>query len=188
MKTLKDDFDKLKYGTKKQRLAYEVLRTSNIYEILAPYSPFLAGTIPLDIDVENSDLDIICEVHDFDKINKALKKSFGSATNFKTYTINVRGIETYLCNFRLNGFEFEIFCQGIPVLNQYAVIHYLVEKRILAIFGSRVKNEIRKYKNLGIKTELAFAKYFNIQGDPYDELAKLQSFSDEKLLNILKEP
>jgi len=59
------DFTKLDYlkiGNEKQKRAYEILTKYKIFEKLDNYSPLLTGTIPIEIDIESSDLDIICEV------------------------------------------------------------------------------------------------------------------------------
>jgi hypothetical protein len=53
--------DYLKEGNDRQKKAYEVLLKYKIFEKLSNYSPLLAGTVPIEIDIEGSDLDIICE-------------------------------------------------------------------------------------------------------------------------------
>lgn len=53
------DISYLKTGTERQRKAYQVLTERAILENLAQYNPILTGTIPINIDIENSDLDII---------------------------------------------------------------------------------------------------------------------------------
>jgi len=50
--------DYLKNGNERQKRAYEVLLKYKIFEKLSNYSPVLAGTFPIEIDVEGSDLDI----------------------------------------------------------------------------------------------------------------------------------
>ncbi len=52
----------------------------NIFKILKGYNPILVGTIP--IDIGKSDLDIICEVYDFDKFEKVLNLSFNKYERF----------------------------------------------------------------------------------------------------------
>ena len=54
--------DYLENGNEKQKRAYKVLSKYQIFEKLKDYSPILAVTIPIEIDIEGSDLDIICEV------------------------------------------------------------------------------------------------------------------------------
>jgi hypothetical protein len=48
----------LKTGNPRQIRAYEVLIQNKIFFNLAEFDPVLAGTIPINIDIENSDLDI----------------------------------------------------------------------------------------------------------------------------------
>lgn len=43
-----------------QQKAYQVITDHAILEKLAQYNPILVGTIPINIDIEESDLDIIC--------------------------------------------------------------------------------------------------------------------------------
>jgi len=56
-----DTIDYLKYGNEKQQKAFQVLSDYTIFETLTTFNPILVGTIPIEIDIETSDLDIICE-------------------------------------------------------------------------------------------------------------------------------
>ncbi len=55
------DITYLKEGTIRQKEAYKVLLELNIFELLKNFKPILLGTIPINIDIESSDLDIICQ-------------------------------------------------------------------------------------------------------------------------------
>jgi len=84
------DISYLSKGNIKQRKSYEILKKINIFNILYEFKPILVGTIPIEIDIENSDLDIICEVTDFtiryNKENSVL------VCNFKVEITLLRGI------------------------------------------------------------------------------------------------
>ncbi len=59
------DFTRINYlrnGNERQKRALEVLTKYKVLEKLKPYSPLLTGTVPIQIDIESSDLDVICEV------------------------------------------------------------------------------------------------------------------------------
>jgi len=58
---------------------------------------------------------------------------------------------------------------------------------ICEISGESARKKIIKLKKSGLKTEPAFAKYFNLKGDPFDELLKLSRLNKEKLILFLKE-
>ncbi|NJO90077.1 MAG: DUF4269 domain-containing protein [Chloroflexia bacterium] len=45
----------LKYGNHKQKLAYKELVDLALFEKLADYQPVLCGTIPIEIDTDESD-------------------------------------------------------------------------------------------------------------------------------------
>ena len=55
-----ETIDYLKDGNEKQRRAHQVLTSHSVFENLHGFDPLLIGTIPLNIDTEKSDLDIIC--------------------------------------------------------------------------------------------------------------------------------
>ena len=62
----------------------------------------------------------------------------------------------------------------------------IVEKKLLEISGESARKQIIKLKKLGLKTEPAFAKYFNLKGDPFDELLKLSRLNEKELILFLK--
>lgn len=52
--------DYLLTGNVKQKAAYRVLTEHSLLEKLRSFDPILTGTIPINIDTDTSDLDIIC--------------------------------------------------------------------------------------------------------------------------------
>ncbi|WP_080780026.1 DUF4269 domain-containing protein [Chryseobacterium phocaeense] len=166
----------LKSGNETQKRAYEVLRKYRVFEKLSFYSPVLAGTIPIGIDIEGSDLDIICEVdlrfeEDFlDDI--AMSRLMPGDTDVKVENIMVRGEKCIVLNFMLEEFPVEIFGQNKPSLQQYAYRHMMAEYRILNEKGKDFKQKIIELKKQGIKTEPAFGLLMGLE-NPYEDLLKL---------------
>ena len=66
----------LKFGNVKQRDAYTELKRLKIFENLKNYHPILAGSIPIEIDLPESDLDIICECNNHQDFSEVLTKLF----------------------------------------------------------------------------------------------------------------
>jgi hypothetical protein len=187
MKFIPKDIDYLICGNKRQKEAYNAIDKLDIFKKLEKFNPVLAGTIPLEIDIDSSDLDIICESSDLKEFESIIKLHFGSLHSFNSYTLNVRGVPSVITSFEVHGFTFEIFCQSVTVQNQYAVIHLNIEARLLRLSDDAAKENIRNLKLQGIKTELAFAIYFKIAGDPYVELAKMANLTYQQLQNMIDE-
>lgn len=165
-----ETIDYLRNGTARQREAYELLTPHNIFEKLAGFSPVLTGTIPLNIDTAESDLDIICHYHDKNMFTERVKKEFSDGNGFKITSKIIRERETVLANFRIDNFQVEIFGQERPVKEQEAYRHMLIEHKILNQKGETFRRRIVELKNAGLKTEPAFAKLLGLQGDAYDAL------------------
>ncbi|MFN1215516.1 DUF4269 domain-containing protein [Chryseobacterium kwangjuense] len=165
----------LKSGNETQKRAYEVLRKYRVLEKLSFYSPVLAGTIPIGIDIEESDLDIICEVdlrfeEDFlDEI--IFSRLIPPGIDVKVENIMVRGEKCIVLNFMLEEFPVEIFGQNKPSLQQYAYRHMMAEYRILNEKGEDFKQKIIELKKQGIKTEPAFGLLMGLE-NPYEDLLK----------------
>jgi len=165
----------LKYGNDRQKLAYLEIIKLDIFEKLKIYNPILTGTIPIEIDVPNSDLDIICECKNHLEFSAFLLQQFANKNDFRIYSKEQNGIESTIAEFRTENFTFEIFGQNIPTEEQNAYRHMIIEDRILKQKGAEFKLELIKLKSKGIKTEPAFAKLLGLNGDPYTELLKIDN-------------
>jgi len=165
----------LKSGNERQKRAYEVLEKYQIFEKLKPYSPVLAGTIPIEIDIENSDLDIICEVNlEFEKDfldNITANRLVPADTEVKIENIIINGEKSIILNFMLEEFPIEIFGQNIPSTEQNAYRHMLAEYKILKEKGADFKHKIIDLKKQGVKTEPAFGLLMELE-NPYEDLLK----------------
>lgn len=175
------NFEYLSGGSEVQQAAYHVLQKYHVMEILSPYTPVLTGTIPIDIDTQDSDLDIICEVHDFSAFDRLLRSEFGNFQDFILTGKIVNGIRRMKANFQLEPFEVEIFGQPIPVTKQNAYRHMLIEDRILRLYNDEFRQHVRSLKREGYKTEPAFAKLMDLEGDPYESLLEVETWADEKM-------
>lgn len=182
------DISYLRRGTGRQQQAYEALRDLGVLRHLSRYTPRLVGTIPLDIDVDGSDLDIICEAHDLDAFARLVTTRYGGRPGFRLRHKVINDSPTVVANFNFAGFPVEIFGQPRPVTEQNAYRHMLVEARLLAIGGEAARQAIRQLKQSGLKTEPAFARYFRIEGDPYQALLALASLSEAELGAAIRPP
>jgi hypothetical protein len=140
-------------GKERQQEAYYTLEKLKMMSILRNYSPTLAGTISLNIDIEGSDLDMSCEVHDRNTFESIVSINFGSQHNFRLKTKIIGGLTSTVINFTSSRFPIEIFAQPKPVNEQNAYLHMDVEARLLAIGGEEARQEVRRLKLMGLKTE-----------------------------------
>ncbi|MNN88477.1 hypothetical protein D3C81_2061670 [compost metagenome] len=99
----------------------------------------------------------------------------------------VGGIERCKVNSRCEGWPVELFAQPVPTRSQNGYRHMMVEARLLKLFGESFKRSVIELKQNGVKTEPAFARLLNLEGDPYSQLLDLENWSDDALLNLLKE-
>ena len=162
--------DYLQQGNQRQQQAYKALKDLNIFENLKAYNPILTGTIPIDIDIPTSDLDIICCCDNHAAFQQALRRLFADKQNFKLKEKAHAGIKSTIARFDTTDFEIEIFGQQLPTEQQHAYRHMLIEHAILRARGLEFKQQIRALKLAGLKTEPAFAKLLGLEGNPYEAL------------------
>lgn len=168
----------LKFGNQKQILAYDILTRNTILLNIAEFEPILVGTIPINIDIENSDLDIICYWKNKTDFKAKIQSAFGKEKEFTIRETQIDNKETVVANFKIDPFEIEIFGQNIPTKNQNGYKHMIIEDQILTSKGENFRLEIIKLKQKGYKTEPAFGLLLGLKNDPYLELLnyKIDSF------------
>ncbi len=169
------DFKNISYlqtGNQRQRLAYADLMELNTFEKLKNYNPILTGTIPIEIDLPDSDLDIICQCKDHNEFSKKLTKLFGEENGFSIHSREIKGTKTTIGRFKTKHFPIEIFGQNIPAEQQNAYKHMIIEHQILQR-KLDFKAKIIELKTNGLKTEPAFAELLGLSGNPYEELLKV---------------
>lgn len=181
------DLTYLQNGNARQRQAYEAMEELQVMGRLDAYHPVLAGTIPLDIDVPGSDLDIICEVYDANRFEQELKLHFGACEEYTCSSKTVGGLLRTVANFTYRGLAFEVFGQPKPVTAQNAYRHMVIEHRMLQIGGAAAREAIRRLKADGLKTEPAFGCFFRLEGDPYETLLAMYDWDDARLRHFIAE-
>lgn len=153
---------------------------SDVLATLEPFHPLVAGTFPIGIHTHTSDLDVLCEVHDFAQFESVVTAAFGHHQGYALRHLesNPRAV---VVNFELHGTAVEVFGQDKPVYEQNGFRHLLIEGRLLRLGGNALRAWVVVLKRRGIKTEPAFAELLQLAGDPYEALLKLEAESDEAL-------
>ena len=147
--------------------------------------PTLAGTFPLGLDVESSDLDVICHTENPTRFTNRLSTAFGRHPGFRVRVRNITGLPTVVAKFWYRGFPVEVFAQSRPAHRQRAVRHLNVERRLLGLGGKGLRDCVLDLKRLGFKTEPAFAQCLGLDGDPYQALLDLAGLGDAELRKLL---
>ena len=172
------DFKNIEYlrnGNHRQQQAYFTLSENSILSQLKRYDPILVGTIPINIAIETSDLDIICCFEDKQEFKNSITDSFSNEKNFKIREYQNLDTSAVVSNFYVGDFEIELFGQQIPTTNQMAYRHLIVEHKLLLQHREIFRQLIIELKKQGCKTEPAFAIALGLKGDPYMELLKFET-------------
>lgn len=168
------------------RIAYgRAIDANDVLGLLAEFDPHVAGTPPLGIDVDTSDIDILCAFTDPLAFTNAVVLSFQDAEGF-TIRQWRSGKRAVVAQFRSSGWQFEIFGEETPVERQEAWLHFLVERRLLRLGGDGLRAEIVRQKQNGLKTEPAFGWVLGLDGNAYQALLELEQKSDEDLSVVLR--
>lgn len=168
-------FDTIEYlldGNDKQKAVYRTLKDNYILERLRLFTPLLTGTIPINIDTDDSDIDIICYWNNKDEFIKTLTREFDKFDRFAWTEKRINNYDTILANFLLDKFQIEIFGQNRPTKEQESFKHMIIEYEILMSRGESFRQEIVRLKKEGLKTEPAFGKLLGLEGNPYEALLK----------------
>ncbi|XDD53959.1 DUF4269 domain-containing protein [Leptospira sp. WS4.C2] len=177
--------DYLQFGTAKQQELQRDLEEWKILKYLHGFKPTLAGTIPLDIDTDASDVDILVKFNIPAHLQKICYAKFRNLPNYsfseKTIALRV----TLICRFETKKFQYEIFGQSVEPTEQFAWIHMMVENRFLTLADPSFREEIRNLKKQGIKTEPAFCKVLDLNGDPYKTLVLWNQKTDDQIRELL---
>ncbi|TVR77156.1 MAG: DUF4269 domain-containing protein [Saprospirales bacterium] len=154
-------------GNSTQRQAYKTLAKLEIFERLKDYQPILAGTVPIGLDIEGSDLDILCRYYDINQFREVVVLNYGECRSFQFKEKWISGRKTAITRFQTDDFPVEIFAQSVPSSKQHAFIHMINEYKILKWKGASFKEKVIGLKRSGMKTEPAFAFLMEVNADPY---------------------
>jgi hypothetical protein len=165
-----DNIEYLKHGNAKQRQVYHLLTGQGIISALLVFEPILVGTIPIRLDTDCSDIDIICCFSDKEQFSETLHKLFGEKDGFQLSEHQGQDAKAIVASFRIESFEIEVFGQNVPTRHQLAYRHMLTEHRLLQQKGESFRQRVRDLKRKGFKTEPAFALLLGLEGDPYTGL------------------
>ncbi len=164
-----------------QKKVWTAIEKSEVLQTLAPFFPLIAGTLPLGLAVEESDVDVLVTVADPLDFEKICRSRFSQWPGFEIRAALVRGEASTIVKFVCENIPFEIFGQRTPSVRQWGWKHFQIEERLLKLGGLSFMSRIQDLRKQGLETEPAFAKCLELVGDPYEELARLHSLSNAEL-------
>jgi hypothetical protein len=162
----------------------ENLKLESFVHVHCPFT--LCGTIPIGIDVEGSDLDVLFHASDLDDLKQEWDRRFNKSQDFVSFHHEFPSGLSAVARFCFDGERIELFAQKTPVHRQLAFRHMVIEWRLLRLAGPEFRKRIVTLKQNGVKTEPSFAKILGLMGDPYTVLLSLEYMSDVGLADLLR--
>ena len=164
----------------------EALEASGVLELLKSFDPRVVGTLPLDLALESSDIDIVCAARDPNAFAELVWQACRSFEGFRIFRWREKR-RPVVARFVFAGWPFELFADPRPVDQQGAWRHFEVERRLLAMDDGRLRAAVWRLRRAGLKTEPAFAQALELAGDPYEAMLFLYDESDAQLRGRLAE-
>lgn len=153
-------------GNPRQRRAAAVLEELGVGDLPGVREWALAGTIPLEVDLPESDLDVLVCTSEVAAAREELTEQFGQLPQFAAWAHSAEA-EAWCVTFESQGFLIEFFLQDRALSEQRAFRHLVAEYVLLQRHGVEFRQQIFELKRSGLKTEPAFAQALNLDGDPY---------------------
>jgi hypothetical protein len=158
---------------------------AGLLDALQGFDPHLAGTPPLGLDVESSDIDVLCHAPSEGSFAATVWSSFSDLPDFRMRQWSGTN-RPIIASFFAYDWQFEIFAAPEPVHQQAGWRHFQVEARFLDLASSAFREAIMELRGRGVKTEPAFASALGLRGDPYQLLLDLYPETDDQLCHSLQ--
>jgi hypothetical protein len=158
----------------------------NILSDLIDFDPHVAGTPPLNLHTEISDIDILCQSIDLDHLADTLWALYSDRAGFHMWQWATDG-RPVIARFTAHTWDFEIFGSIEPVRRQRGWQHFSVEQRLLLLGGPSFRAKVMELRNAGFKTEPAFWSALNQSGEAYSGMLSLFDWSDETMAGLLQD-
>jgi len=149
------------------------LARTNILLVLKPWMPLLSGSIPLELDLPGSDLDILLGARDLDVAAQEISQKLSQhqiSEQISWKESQTRHGRCLTASIMANEITVELFLSAVNPLDQNSHRHLLSEYCLLVQHGEPLRARIKSLKAEGFTTEEAFAKALDLKGDPYDLL------------------
>ncbi|MEJ8311406.1 DUF4269 domain-containing protein [Agrobacterium larrymoorei] len=151
-----------------------------VLDALSAYDPRIAGTPPLGLETDKSDIDILCHAPDAGAFLNDIQRLYGAMDSLRIWQW-ISKDRPVIVTFHIHGWDFEIFASPQPVSTQTGWRHFQIEKRLLSLGGDEFKRAIMRFRQQGLKTEPAFWSALQEEGDPYKGLLSMSEATDDQL-------
>ena len=171
-----------------QRPKFAMLVTElKLFEIFKDNLPFIAGAIPLAIDVVGDDVDFLVSYPNYSEFELKCTELFAGLAGFEMSQGHANGADYSLCRFTYHEVSFQIFSSVDSTFSQNGFLHFQIEEKLLKYGAVDWQNKIVNLKSSGVKTEPAFGKLLKQDSvDPYIYLLELQKKSIRQLRDIIQ--
>ncbi|MDA8199872.1 MAG: DUF4269 domain-containing protein [Thermaerobacter sp.] len=160
------------------------LAREGVWDALARFHPVMAGSIPLGVDTEASDVDMLVEAGNLKAFGQECEFTWRGRPGFSLTEREWQGAPAVICRFQVDSRFCEVFAQPLPVAEQRGFRHLIAEWRLLIAGGDALRHAVRAARRDGLKTEPAFAGVLGLDGDPYVALL-LDHASEDALREIV---
>jgi len=158
---------------------------AQLFRELDAFHPALVGTYPLGLQVEGSDLDIVCACSDLDSFERSVRDSV-MALGVTDVQVERLALPAVVVAFSWEGTAIEVFGEVRDVSAQAGFRHLMIEGQLLVCGGRALRERVRALKRAGTKTEPAFAQVLGLDGDPYAALLELERWPPERLRRLVE--
>lgn len=160
----------------------QALQRCDVLDALSQYTPTVVSTLWVGLDIETSDIDVICCYQNQQHFIDDLTSSYQHRNDFRLSVDSDRVV----ASFDQDGFCIELFATAQPIEQQPAYKHFKVMQRLTELDDGSFSAEVKTMKQKGIKTEPAIAQLLELEGDPFEAVAGLLETDDNELRELLE--